>query len=135
MSKLRAGETSKNLLLVGTRDAFHVPAVLVYSAYDVKAGQDVVFTTVNLDAVQPCLSGVERHAIVDPFIKGNIKSGTVFNVFIEPSLVQNLLHHFELNVEVSQPTEYDEECEGCYGEEPELYSDNEYYDGCKGCYD
>jgi hypothetical protein len=91
----------------GRRDAFHSPSILVRSEEYLRPKDDVQFTDATFTVVK--LSGVaDRHGIVDPFIKA-IKPGELFWVLLVPDSVGNLVHHFDVNLNVTPvvPAPYD----------------------------
>lgn len=123
MSILKVGEVSKDVNLVGKRDAVHVPVILVFSSMTLKAGQNVKFTDKLMNEVTFC-SKHERQAIVDPFVEHVLVPGDIFHVLLEPSLVSNLTHQFDIaSNEVNETIdEVDEDV------------DDEEYNSCRGCY-
>ena len=133
MSLLKVGEISRDVNLAGKRDAVHVPVILVSSRMTLKGGQNVKFTDKSMIMVEFCAKK-DRQAIVDPFIEVTVP-GDIFHVLLEPSLVSNLTHQFDIaSTEVNETIDDDDECAGCYGghvvEETEDYEDN----SCRGCY-
>lgn len=101
--------------ILGSRDAFHVPSVLVtwaaphiagselpsdgdrspiYRSGHHVPGANVRFTNDEQTQVEPCEYG-ERQAIADPFLE-SIEFGVAFWVFIIPELVGGLTHNFEI---------------------------------------
>lgn len=145
MTVPKISQTCDDISLLGRRDAFHVPGVLVHSYQYLQPGDGVKF----LDAICTLVesAGYEtRDAIIDPFLPSEIPPGTLFWVFPTPELVGNLTHHFDLNVskrpiitpsvleeDIEEDEEIEEEtsCNGCY----EPYAADDEDDGsCKGCY-
>jgi hypothetical protein len=115
--------------VLGSRDAFHVPSVIVTWAAWVKVvpratrpGANVRFTNDEQTQVEPCEYS-ERQAIADPFLE-SIEFGVAFWVFIIPELVGGLTHNFEI---LPKPNPLD----NIEDEYQEPYED----DGCGGCYD
>ena len=106
---------------LGTRDAFHVPGIRVCADLDLEPGAHLLLE--SRDRVVPC-TREERTGIADPFVHGMIITGQVFWLFLEPGLVTNLVHHFDvlgfqdfpdLNVDDALPDEdefYEYEGEG-----------------------
>jgi len=86
--------------VLGCRDAFHVPSVLVTDARTidredgVRPGTNVRFTNDECTQVEPCEYS-ERQAIADPFLE-HIDLGVAFWVFIIPELIGDLTHNFEI---------------------------------------
>lgn len=134
MSLLKVGEISDDVTLLGKRDAVHVPVILVRSNMTLKAGQNVKFSNKEMTLVEFCAKK-DRQAIVDPFID-TLKPGDIFHVLLEPSLVSNLTHQFDIAcTEVNETIDEVDECAGCYGghvvDEAE---DDEEFNSCRGCY-
>jgi hypothetical protein len=103
---------------LGKRDAFHVPAVLVKANEPLKAGDGLRFTDDTFTMV--VRSNVNRHAIVDPFVK-KINVGDQFWALLMPDSIGKLNHHFDLNIaDVPKTARQIEE--------------EEEYDGCRGCW-
>lgn len=100
---------------LGKRDAFHTPGVIVTSRMTVEAGERVRFT--SHEQVGPC--GIyDAQAVVDPWIKGKVKPGDKFWVLVNPELVGQVVHQFEITgvpapEPVAKEDEYDE-CRNCY---------------------
>jgi hypothetical protein len=108
---------------VGKMDAFHVPAVKVYSRHEIKPGSKVVFTSAH--TVAPAKFNDDWDGIADPHIELNvIKPETGFYVQLKPSKVQGVHHAFETYIPALMPPE----------PEPEPYRYNDFDDGCRGCY-
>lgn len=106
----------------GRRDSFHVPSVLVTCDCVVEGGQSVRFVDDTYSLVRPVKHGEDRHGIVDPFIgdsHGDAEPGQLFWVLLVPSLVTQLVHHFDLNI-VDVPKVVDDggdddgTCAGCW---------------------
>lgn len=110
-----------NAVELGQRDAFHVPAIQVFSEDEVSPGDCVVFSSydeVYLGKKESC------QAIVDPFLNGTIKPGMRFWAWLMPGLVDNLIHSFsakgvpekpvpQSKPYVPDPYEEEDECSGC----------------------
>lgn len=140
MSILKVGEISNDVSLIGKRDAVHVPVILVTSNMTLKAGQNVKFSNKEMTLVEFCAKK-DRQAIVDPFIENTLVSGDIFHVLLEPSLVTNLTHQFDIaSIDKIEEVEDLDECAGCYGghivdEDDEVEDvDDEEYNSCRGCY-
>lgn len=76
----------------GWRDAFHVPCILVRCNTSVKAGTPVDFVGRSGQLVQRTTR--VSQAIVDPFLKEDAQPGDLFWVFLNPEIVNDLVHHF-----------------------------------------
>ena|SRR3990167_8875284 len=93
----KIGETVKsNEGNPGYKDAFHIPAVLVFSDGKLKAGDRVKFLSPQKVIKTNFSKTKDYDAIVDPYIEKSINVGEFFWVFIKPSLVKNLTHTFEI---------------------------------------
>lgn len=127
MSAPKVGETTKDMSLLGRRDAFHFPGILVSSPYYIDPGSSVAFLDAARTQVRKCEPEF-RQAVVDPHVKDDeIEPGVLFWVFLEPGLVTNLVHTFEVNIEgVEERGRVDPSSAG--------FDDDEEY-SCKGCYD
>lgn len=113
MSILKVGEISDDVTLLGKRDAVHVPVILVRSNMTLKAGQNVKFSNKEMTLVEFCAKK-DRQAIVDPFVEV-LAPGDIFHVLLEPALVSNLTHQFDIaSIEVNETIDDDDECAGCY---------------------
>lgn len=84
----------------GRRDAFHVAGVLVTSADHVRPGDHVRFTDGTFTAVRLCECS-ERHGIVDPFVNA-VPLGKLFWMLLKPNSVGNLVHHFDLTLDIPE---------------------------------
>jgi|HubBroStandDraft_1064217.scaffolds.fasta_scaffold232710_1 hypothetical protein len=132
---MKIGEVTEDINLVGTRDAFHVPAILAWSEDDVTPGASVRFVDAQLTKVERCHPN-DKEGIVDPFTsRYGLYSGTVFWVLLVPGCADNLRHVF--NVKRIEPKhkprpkddyEYAEQlakendepqCAGCYTIHPD----------------
>ncbi len=117
----------------GTKDAFHVQCVLVWSEDYLTPGTYVKFVDNNLLRVKECCKS-ERHGIVDPFMNF-FKLGDKFWVLLQPGLTKSLRHNFDLELEEFDDDSGDTVSLG-YDDEDE---DNEKAfeefddDGCRGC--
>lgn len=131
MTKPVPGQTFplKNLhvrsIILGSRDAFHVPSVLVEHAQSgrIVPGTNLRFTNDECTQVEPCEYS-ERQAIADPFLE-TITPDVAFWAFIIPELVSGLTHNFEIlsksednpldNITDEYEEPYEEDaCGGCY---------------------
>jgi hypothetical protein len=107
MGKITPGfVTDRDTIYVGRKDAFHIPSVLVTTNHDLNPGQDVRFTDDDCDAVEPCERN-KRQAIVDPFLTKDQIEKSAFWVFIDPDLVSNLTHEFEIKG-IGEPEDFAE---------------------------
>jgi hypothetical protein len=98
-SKVEAGEGYP-----GRRDAFHVSAVLVKAqphTTSLRPGDSVRFVDTFYHTVHLSQRN-DRHGIVDPFLK-EIKPDELFWVLLEPGLVGDLVHQFNLTTDLPQP--------------------------------
>lgn len=134
MSKLVPGENLPNTAPIGKKDAFHAPAVIVVSEFDIPVGGYVKFTDNNHKNVIET-SQETKHGIADPFLVGTIISaGTPFWMMLSPGVVQDLVHSFEINATIVKKlprrNDYDDDCRGCYGDD-----NGGEDDGCRGCYE
>lgn len=94
MKGLKVGQVSDAISDgLGTRDAFHVPGILVSALIDVEPGAHLLLK--SRDRVVAC-TREERTGIADPFVPGTILAGKVFWLFLEPGLVTNLVHNFDV---------------------------------------
>lgn len=129
MTLPKVGTKTSNQGVRGTRDAFHVPGVLVTSEYTVFPGQPVRFEDKAYDTVIP----VEKdlcHAIADPFGQ-SVAPGDVFWVFLDPTLGTKVRHDFGIGVNTEKVSPKPNFA-------PEGYISREdcddLDDGCRGCY-
>jgi hypothetical protein len=147
MSAPKVGEVTDDVSLIGRRDAFHVPGILVQSDYNIPAGMKVRFTDKTCTKVVPMYKEdfytyveddegnetdeevrLPAHAVADPF-KPYCKREQLFWVFPMPGTVNDLTHSF--NFDLEKVTELSES-------ELDLIrsaaDDEEGYQSCKGCY-
>jgi hypothetical protein len=96
--------------LVGRRDAFHVPAILVRSNDFVTPGEGLRFVDDALTEVVTAGYGT-RQAVADPFVS-EINQDS-FWALLMPDTVQNLTHNFEVNIEIDPYLGGDGECRTC----------------------
>ena len=139
---MKLGKLNPDVL--GSKDAFHVPGMVVQSDTMLKPGQRVKLVGRNLVSRDE----KEGHGIVDIFLEGYIPAGTPFWMMIDPSLVQKLVHGFEfeaekqyppLNLPDVQPTCTNcgakisrIVCASCTENSQDNYNDDD--DGCGSCY-
>ena len=107
----------------GTRDAFHVPSVLVHSYHDLKAGDKVRFIDDSFTEVMPA-GKLAPHGIIDPFVKKFNATEQVW-VLLMPDSIGKLNHVFELKFE---------DVPKAHVPEPEPVEDKFEDDGCRGCW-
>ncbi len=112
--------------LVGTRDAFHVAAILVTSNNSLNPGEHVRFTDDTYTMVERVTGHNKAHAIVDPWLEGPPRPGKKFLVVLMPDSSTNLRHHFDLKY-TDVPKAYVPLVDDTW------YDDNDD-DGCRGCY-
>lgn len=118
---------------VGVRDAFHVPAILVWSGDELNGGDSVRFVDKNLTQIEKS-DKEHRHGIVSPFIKDHIYSADhLFWVFLDPELVESLTHNFDVKVD-DIGDYYPPKADSDYSEEDGPDYPTGDYDECKWCY-
>ena len=105
MSKLTPGKlltdnAREDASYLGMRDAFHVPCVAVTCDEMVYPTDGVCFTDESCKTVRKCRDD-NHHAIVDPFLEDGAGYGDIFWVFLVPGLVGNLVHSFDINLNMS----------------------------------
>jgi len=119
MDKAKLGQTGDGEF--GTKDAFHVPCVWVYSYDNVKPGQSVKFE--HHDRVVICEPDEKRDGIVDPFISGYFDPADGFWVMLEPSVVTDFTHTFRIKGVSEEDDAVDDF----------VNNDDAEDDGCRGC--
>jgi hypothetical protein len=110
MSGLRLGSNGP-AVEIGTRDAFHVPAVFVRAGEPLIGGHHV---KLNHDRTCATLAKTYKEAdgVVDPFMQTVDLNGYCW-VLIRPDLVGDVQHHFEIKeVADDEPYDYDPCCGG-----------------------
>lgn len=105
---MKLGELNSGV--IGEKDAFHVPGMVVCSDKVLKPGQSVKLTGRNM--VSRCKDD-ERHGIVSIFLKDSIPVGSKFWMMIDPDLA---------------PSEII--CQRCFDSVEEGLNE----DSCRGCY-
>lgn len=91
---MRMGELPK--CTVGSRDAFHVPAVTAWSNGPLRPGEPVRFLNDELTLCGPC-EVAAREGVVDPLLREAVPPGTVVWVVLDNDLVPGTLtHNFEV---------------------------------------
>jgi antitoxin component of MazEF toxin-antitoxin module len=93
MKGVRVGQTCSDLTKWGNKDAFHVPGVMVRSLADVEPGQNLYLSD---DGNAMSTSKEQRHGIADPWVEETIPAGTLFWLFLNPDMTENLSHHFDV---------------------------------------
>lgn len=91
MQKLQMGCLQDGKL--GRRDATHCPVVISTSDQSLSPGDHVAFT--DKQTVVWC-GDDQFQGIVDPFLERHTDPGDEFLVLIDPKLVGDLTHNFEL---------------------------------------
>jgi len=146
MSAPKISETTTDRDLLGRRDAFHVPGVLVVCESPIEPGSHVRFINTSFRVVE-VTDKSDCDAIVDPFLRSVVPARTLFWVFLIPGMVQNLTHTFVIqkqqdqilpparrivlaNMQISVSNSKIPEV--VVGSSDEEVEDD---DGCKGCYD
>jgi len=121
MSKLTPGNPVSDLRRVGTRDAFHVPCVLVQSKEPVKPRDKVRFIDDKCKIVRVCGNSEQPHGIVDPFITVMPNDKEAFWIFLMPGIVKGLVHSFQMDLppssleaELEARRREDPNCTECY---------------------
>jgi len=115
MAAPKLSETTTERAILGRRDAFHVPGILVSSDELIDPGEKLVFTNEELTLVRETRSINERHhAIADPFLADGIPPGCLFWAVLVPGTMTNLVHSFETTITVQPEDDYDDQCKGCY---------------------
>lgn len=93
-SKVTPGMICTDESLLGRRDAFHAPCVLVKCAGRVIPGDQVTFASAT-EVVVAAKGPIQ--GVADPFYLARfIAPGELFWVFLMPELVSNLRHHFDI---------------------------------------
>jgi hypothetical protein len=152
MNVPKANEITFDTTLLGRRDAFHVPGVLVSALGVIQPGDSVRFVDQEFKIVTKCTREF-RQAVVSPFVPEHLQSGTLFWVFLEPDLVASLVHHFDIKQaepevkeahmvqggglatkeEVDFFSDDEWNCAECY--EPTVFMEEEEDYSCKNCYE
>lgn len=152
MSAPKVGETTTDQSLLGRKDAFHVPGILVKSTYSIGPGTRVRFTDETLTEVVPLYKedfyvnfenedgeedeteiSLPAQAVSDPFAYGGGKDREgnfkLFWVFPMPGTVNNLVHTYEVEFkDLKKLTEKELELI------QEAADEESAYESCKGCY-
>lgn len=118
----KVGSITTDSSILGRRDAFHVTAVLVKSTQAIEPGASIRFAYREDSTVVILCAKSERHAVADPFVKELIQPYQLFWAFLEPSIVSNLVHSFDIEGFPLQKAETDDTDEF------------DHDDGCAGCY-
>jgi hypothetical protein len=120
------GNSGGGIAPLGTRDAFHAPAVAAFSDTELWPGARVVFVNDDCSTVRES-TGDDWQAIVDPFLSGRIEPHTKFWVLMRPSLVTKVFHQFEIPGKPSVE-------EMIRRQEQQAISVNDDDDSCSGCW-
>jgi len=80
---------SKHPTETDVRDAIHVAIIPVMSDVDLKSGQRVGFSGGKATKEGPVVG------IVNPFIEGKVKAGTLFWLLLMPRTVTGMRHHWQ----------------------------------------
>jgi len=134
MPSLELGQTTTDDSLIGLRDAFHSPCVLVECFISLKPGQRVTFASLGYDRVRVAGDPRKYHAIVDPFLEMDTRKEERFWVILRPGSVKNLTHNFAIGDESEDEAKRKnniEEGDDPYEDAPEF--DGSYNDGCENC--
>lgn len=126
---MKIGQKGNPQEIIGQRDAFHVPAVLVKWAGPglPLSGGNVRFVDNSFKQVMAC-EEEDRHAVIDPFVPSiEIQGDVSFWVLLIPEVTSNLTHFYSINLPDVPQAGHNED------EEDEEEDDDEY-DGCKGCW-
>ena len=143
----KISEFTTDQSLLGRRDAFHVPGVLVSSNETVWPGDRISFVDSTCSSVRRSDALEERQGIADPFLTNPLLPGQLFWVFIAPELTSNLVHKFDILLASAfiEKTEEKEETKLFIDvaelEQEEDVDSNDVDDeededdSCKGCYE
>lgn len=128
--KFELGKLGSTSDMLGQKDAFHAPCIMVQSLDRLEPGQYIKFLE-KLNQVTIC-NRSHANGIVDPFLQFIVESNTKFWMLLNPGTVSNLTHNFLIskNIQASADSFEGECCEP----EPTYVEDNDD-DGCKamGC--
>jgi len=119
----------------------------VSSSKGIAPGAHVRFNDGSTSEVHTCRRE-NRQGISDPFISSVIPAGSLFWMFLEPSIVGNLVHHFEIEgVTTAEPVaeppaksleQLQEQLAAAEKKVEELQEQvdelDDSSDGCRGCY-
>lgn len=99
--------TAKNLP-VGTRDAIHVPFVMVTCQTALNPGDKCSLRGTGDECVKwggkpevgECYETEPRwHGVADPFLEADIQAGTVFALYIRRECFSGLTHNFKIEID------------------------------------
>lgn len=99
--------------LLGYRDAFHCPAVLVQCIEDGDIAPGTALEFIDDDCLYVRVSTGKAHAVADPFVDGPIDPQEIFWAFLLPGVMMNLRHHFDVDQDGVNWSSYDDGCGGC----------------------
>lgn len=95
----KIGSINKRRLLgkepeaIGLKDAVHTPIISVVAQHGLRPGEYVLITDDGVARRATQKTGV---GVVDPFHKGNVKAGEIFWVLVNPNLVSEVRHEWDL---------------------------------------
>lgn len=127
MSK-KIGEVGSDLSQAGTKDAFHVPAILLIADRVWRPGD---WCYVHAEGKTTAPTG-EVRGIIDPFLKRPTVGGDLVWVLMDPSLVDKFYHAFDvkgLSPDIGEIKRLKDEILELKGE-----LSNWEDDSCSGCY-
>lgn len=113
--KSKIGQLADTEDILGTRDAVHVPVVIVTSEELLLPGEWVKFADSTYTRVISC-EYEDRHGIVDPFVS-SVPKHTRFLMMVIPEGTTKVEHNFNFtfkNMPTKQYKDPDDECRGCY---------------------
>ena len=93
--KLELGKLGSESDILGQKDAFHAPCIMVQSHEKLKPGQYIRFTE-KLNKVISCDTQPYSDGIVDPFLEFMIPPNTKFWMLLNPEIISNLTHNFQI---------------------------------------
>ena len=104
---------------LGTRDAFHAPAIVSSCSEQLEPGQKVILIELG-DYCKPVIGyNKEYHGIVDPFLDQSVKPYQAVVIMLKPGITTNVSHKFDIVadgvVNYSEIDERDDDgCIMCY---------------------
>jgi hypothetical protein len=100
----------------GTRDAFHVGAIRVWSHATLNPGERVQIRSIGNEVTRP--RGVWFNGIVDPFLAGKVEPYERFWVLVTPgSITSKMRHVFDVADVADAPLERAEDELDIYGDD------------------
>jgi hypothetical protein len=113
---------------VGGRDAVHVAVIAMFAGEDLHPGQDVGYNGTIKDGHYVAYPIMDKFVgIVDPFIKGYVKKGEKFWLFLYPRTITGLNHLW------THP-EFDESATGLYSSPSKKAASEKWIDDWAGQY-